>query len=135
MSIMLPDIWSIPFEDQKYYKIHFAIKEPNGGDPLRAFINNELIEWQRFRPAYNDFNRDYIFSVVRFHEYEYWLFTGIWCVLERHDDRYEVALTGHGKAFIGRLVLWSQGQKPIRPKLETYYSTFRVVEILRECYK
>ena len=42
-----------------------------------------------------------------YHETDIWLFGGVFEVVERHDERYEVELSEQGKEFIGRLKLRS----------------------------
>jgi hypothetical protein len=64
--------------------------------------------WQEYRPSRNDFNRPYIFSLIQFyHETDIWLFGGVFQVLARHEDRYEVKLLEIGSGFIGCLKLRS----------------------------
>jgi hypothetical protein len=47
-----------------------------------------------------------IFSVIQFyHEPDIWLFGGVFRVLQRYDDRYEVELADEGTGFVGRLKL------------------------------
>ncbi|WP_273070698.1 hypothetical protein, partial [Thioclava marina] len=47
-----------------------------------------------YRPGRDDFNRPLIFSLIQFyHEQDSWLFGGVYHVLDRHPDRYEVELT------------------------------------------
>ena len=65
-----------------------------------------------------------------------WLFGGIFKVLERHADRYEVELTDLGQPFIGRLKLWSAYRsRATRVNFENHYDgryPLHVVEISRE---
>lgn len=80
--------------------------------------------------------RPFIFSLVQFyHETDIWLFGGVFRVVARHTDRYEVELTKEGEGFLGRLKLRSayRGQA-VRVRLEKHYPDFEVQEILREPY-
>lgn len=135
MTILLSDIW--PIENLKDFKVHFA--RWNGtSQPLEVWMNDarEWQGWQEYRPVRNDFNRPFIFALMQFyHETDIWIFGGIFGVLERHDDRYEVELTDLGKEFIGRLKLRSHYRgRTTRAIFEKYYGDFEIQEILREPY-
>jgi len=135
MTILLSDIWSIANPED--YKIHFA-RWNKHVEPLEVFVRDkkEWQGWQEYRPTRDEFNRPLIFSIVQFyHETDSWLFGGIYKVLERHDDRYEVALQDDGRGFIGRLKLHSPYRgRTTRAKFENHYNEFTVLEILREPY-
>jgi hypothetical protein len=135
MTIFLKDIW--PIDNLTDYKTHFA--RWNGyNQPLEVWARSEdeWKGWQEYRPSRNDFNRPYIFSLIQFyHETDIWLFGGIYKVLARHDDRYEVERTQEGQNFIGRLKIKSTYRdRTTRPKLENHYADFEVREILSEPY-
>ena len=135
MSIMLREIW--PIENTCDYKIHFA--RWNGRhQPLLVWARDaeEWKEWQQYRPGRNDFNRPLIFALMQFyHESDAWLFGGIYQVLARHDDRYDVELTEYGESLIGRLKLGSPyRERTTRVKMEVHYDSLKVLEILREPY-
>lgn len=107
MTIRLCDIWAIPDPDK--YKLHFA--RWNGvNQPLevRVWDKHEWQGWQEYRPARDEFNRPLIFSLVQFYyEPDIWLFGGIFRVMQRHADRYEVEINDEGGGFVGRLKLRS----------------------------
>lgn len=140
--LRLKDIWLI--ENVHDYKVHFA--RWNGGwQPLDVWVGDreEWYGWQAYYPGRDDFNRNYIFTLMDFyHESDVWLFGGIFRVLGCHEDskepkgyRYEVELTDHGEAFIGRLKLRSgYKSRPPRVNFENHYDSFEVSEILREPY-
>src|SRR5258705_12563266 len=93
MPILLQDI--LPIEALNEYKVHFA-KWNKQHEPLDVFTRDrqEWQSWQEYRPERDDFNRRYIFSLAHFyHEPDTWLFGGIYEVLQRHTDRYEVQLS------------------------------------------
>lgn len=70
-----------------------------------------------------------------YHEPDTWLFGGVFDVLARHPNRYEVALSDAGAAFIGRLKLWSPYRnRQTRVNFENHYPTFEVREILSARY-
>lgn len=135
MPIQLADIW--PILRPEAYKLHFA-KWNGDSQPLEVWLRDkaEWKGWQAARPARNVFNRPLIFALMRFyHEPGAWLFGGVYRVLARHDDRYEVELTGEGDVFVGRLKLLSPyRERATRVNFENHYSGLEVAEILREPY-
>ena len=134
-KILLKDIWSI--EDVREYKVHFG--RWNGRErPLDAWVRNRehWHDWQEYRPGRNAFSRPCIFSLMDFYrEQDVWLFGGIFRVLARHEDRYEVELTKRGEIFIGRLKLRSPYRsRSTRVNFENHFDKFEVSEILPELY-
>ena len=105
--ILLSEIW--PLANTDHYKIHFA-RWDNNSQPLDVLARSkaEWCGWQEYWPGKNDFNRPFIFSLAQFyHEPDTWLFGGIFHVIARHADRYEVELTKAGAGFVDRLKLGS----------------------------
>lgn len=135
MTILLSDIWTITSPNS--YKCHFA-RWDGEHQPLEVWARDkaEWQEWQEYRPARDDFNREYIFSLIQFyHEPDIWLFGGVFRVLRRHENRYDVVLTDDGAAFSGRLKLRSPYRnRTTRVNFENHYPLFEVQEILREPY-
>ena len=135
MPILLRDIW--PVSEPQNYKVHFARPGPND-QPLEVWARDkrEWQGWQETRPGRDAFNRPKIFSLIQFyHETDIWLFGGVFRILKRHDDRYEVEMTEEGTAFLGRLKLRSSYRhRSTRVNFENHYSGFEVQEILREPY-
>lgn len=135
MTIMLNQVF--PLENLSDYKVHFA-KWNQKNQPLDVFTKDrqEWQGWQEYRPTRDDFNRPMIFALASFyHEPAIWLFGGIFKVLNRYADRYEVKLTNIGAGFIGRLKLWSPyNSRAVRVNMESQYDNFEVTEILREQY-
>ncbi len=86
-------------------------------EPLNVWVRDPLEwqGWQKYYPGRNDFNRTFIFSLMKFyHEEDTWLFGGVFRVKDLHEDQncyndhyYEVELTPTLEAFIGRLKLHS----------------------------
>lgn len=137
MSIKLKNIW--PIENVGDYKVHFG--RYNGvNEPLDEWLDDRYnwVYWQEYRPKNNMFNRDFIFSLMKFYiEEDVWLFGGIFRVLadHGHGNGYEVELTDHGADFIGRLKIFRYHRKmSTRVNLENHYDDFEVAEILREPY-
>ena len=136
-TIFLKDVWSI--DNVENYKIHFGRKYQNMYEPLDEWVIDRSIlqkNWLGYRPKVNAFNREYIFSVMRFyHEDDAWLFGGIFRVVGRYEDRYEVELEEIGKKFVGRLKLrYQYKSQATRVNFENHYDEIQVLEILREPY-
>lgn len=135
MSILLQDMW--PISEPTDYKLHFA-RWNQIQQPLDVWARDkaEWQTWHEYRPARDDFNRRYIFTVMQFyHETDAWLFGGVYEVLDRRSDGYRVALTDQGEGFIGRLKLLSDYRnRSTRVNFENQYSEFRVQKVLREPY-
>lgn len=133
MTILLRDIW--PISSPNDYKLHFA--RWNGEtQPLEVWVRDkkEWQGWQEYRPKRDDFNRPFIFSLIQFyHEPDIWLFGGVFRVMQRHADRYEVEPSDERAGFLGRLKLrLAYRERATRVKFENHYSGFEVQEILRE---
>lgn len=139
MSIKLTDV--LPIENLHDYKLHLACW--NGeNQPLDVFVRSkeEWEGWNTWRSQKDDFNREYIFSLIDFYpEPEIWLFGGIYKVLSRGSQNYfpsyKVKLAEGSQEFIGRLKVHLK--RPARAKavrLENYYNKLTVFEILKECY-
>ena len=102
MKITLKQV--LPILNLDEYKVHFA-KWNKQNQPLDVFVKDrqEWQSWQEYRPKRDDFNRQLIFSLASYyHEPETWLFGGIFKVLARHEDHYEVELTEIAAGYIGR---------------------------------
>ena len=136
MPIMLQDIWPLENRNLRDYKVHFA-RSYDHAQPLDVFARDrdEWREWQETKER-DRFNREFIFSLAQFYpENGIWLFGGVYRILVRHEDHYEVELTQQGTAFIGRLKLRSHYVAQYSyPDLENEYNGFEVQEILREPY-
>ena len=119
---MLQEI--LPIVNRAEYKVHFA-KWDQKNQPLDVFAKDrrEWQRWQEYWPGRDDFNRPLIFSLANFyHEPATWLFGGVFRVLVRHTDRYEVELTDVAAGFIGRLKLRSSyNSRLVRVNMESQY--------------
>jgi len=65
------------------YKVHFARRSDSGAEPLIDYITDFEYwrGWNTYSKSKNEFNRDYIFSLINFYpEADTWLFGGIWSV-------------------------------------------------------
>lgn len=140
-NIFLSEIFTNlnPLEE---YKIHFA--KPDSTEPLDAYMRDfkEWEAWNRWSTSgKNDFNRKYIFSLMKFYpESDTWLFGGIWEVIERDFEHggqypYKITLCDEYRQFIGRLkIKYSHKEKQVRNKMEAYFSQLIVKGILDEPY-
>jgi hypothetical protein len=137
--ILLTDLVSIDHPEN--YKVHLA--NWNGhNQPLDVFVQDreQWKDWNSWRADKNDFNRQYIFSVIDYyHEPNTWLFGGVYEVLtrgpEKHAHSYEVELTNQFKEMIGRLKIYFA--RPGRAKslrMENYLDQFSVSELLKAEY-
>ena len=135
MPLLLSDIW--PIDRPQDYKIHFA-RWNQRNQPLDVFARDrqEWKGWQEYRPGRNEFNRPRIFSLIQFyHEQDIWLFGGVFEVVARFEDRYEVHLQEEGSELIGRLKLhYPYRARTTRPVMERHYKALVVQEILKEAY-
>lgn len=135
MTIKLSDI--LPIAEPGSLKLHFA-RWNEINEPLEVFVRDrgEWQGWQEYRPARDEFNRPHIFALIKFyHETNSWLFGGVYDVLDRTPDRYEVQLSPVGGNFIGRLKLRSSyNSRSTRVNFENHYRELEVIEILREVY-
>lgn len=133
--IYLRDI--LPIDRPQDFKVHFA-KWNREYQPLEVLTRSaeEWQGWQEYYPGRNDFNRPKIFSLARFyHQPDAWLFGGIFRVLGRSADGYEVELSELAAPFIRRLKLRSNyGSRLVRVDFENHYAGMEVIEVLAEPY-
>lgn len=123
------------------YKVHLA--GWNGTThPLDVFVRdqNEWKYWNMWRSKRDDFNRQYIFSLIDFYlETDTWLFGGVYKVISRSAQNdshsYEVNLEQTLAEYIGRLKINFKRPGRVRSvQLEKYYLEMEVSELLREPY-
>jgi hypothetical protein len=128
----------IKIENPEDYKIHFAVW--NGSEhPLDVFVRSrdEWQGWNSWRSEKRDrFSRKYIFSMIRYHQHDKWLFGGIFEVKARHKASYTVELLEKGQEFIGRLLV--HYQSPGTPtsvyNFEKHYEKLIVSQIFDRPY-
>ena len=131
----------LPIHAPNQYKLHLACW--NGEDqPLDVFIRDraEWDGWNKWRSYNDEFNREFIFSLVHFyHETDIWLFGGIYKVLERnpvnYSRSYKIESVSGYDDLIGRLkVVLPRPGRSRSVKLENYYDQISVSELLKEPY-
>jgi hypothetical protein len=137
LSSLLPE----GFAPQQY-KVHFAVW--NGfRHPIDVLATSsvEWKQWNSWRSANNDFNRDFIFSLAQDrNDPTLWLFGGIWQVLERrpaqHAHSYTVALRDDLMGpFVRRLwIRHKRSGRNIRQMMESTLPTMSVSSVLEEAF-
>ena len=143
--IKLNSILNINTEDLRSYKLHLAAW--NGYEqPLDVFarVFDEWKSWNEWRGNKNDFNREFIFSLIPdYHRYGKYIFGGVFRVVERFEDfgdteiGYRVELAEQFKELTGRLVIdfyRYQGMRGRAFLLENYIDEMTVSEILEKPY-
>jgi len=134
--IHLKDI--IDLGDLQRFKAHCAVRNEFGDQPLDGFAKNreDWEGWNSYKGKRDDFNRQYIFSVMQYyHEVDTWLFGGIYEVLGITDGHYDVRLIELASEYIGRLKLrFKLPHRARRLLLENWIDDFIVSEILPEPY-
>jgi hypothetical protein len=136
MVIKFDNILKIEPEE---YKVHFAIWNRHD-EPLDLFVEDENIwrRWNEWKYDKDDFNRKYIFSLMRFYprSENHWLFGGIWCVKAIKRGKYDIELDDIGKEYFGRLLI--EYKRPTNPGrsfyFEKHYHKMIVSEIFGEKY-
>lgn len=139
MNIQLSEI--LPIENLHGYKLHLACW--NGENhPMDVFVRSrkEWEGWNTWKGQKDDFNRQYIFTLIDFyHESDIWLFGGIYEVMSRgtknYSHSYKLELLKNTQNLIGRLKV--RLKRPARAKavkLENYYENIIVSEVLKEVY-
>lgn len=56
-------------------KVHFAVRNDDGEDPLVQFIDDKFEEWQSIQKR-NNFGRKYVVSLIQAYQTRRWLFAG-----------------------------------------------------------
>jgi hypothetical protein len=129
---------SIEYEQ---HKLHFACW--NGeSQPLDVFVRSrdEWDDWNSWRSNRNDFNRQYIFSLMDFYpEPGIWLFGGIYEVMSRSEvnnaHSYEVQALPQYDHLVGKLKVKAPAiGRARRLKMEDIANDMAILELLRETY-
>lgn len=131
----------MPLEPISDYKMHFAVWNQYE-QPLDVFVRDpdEWAGWNAWRnpTGRDDFNRRYIFSLIRYyHRVDTWLFGGIFEVLERNPGApYKIQLTEKYQEYTGRMVFSHPGPgargRSFLP--ESYFDGLTVSQIFEKPY-
>lgn len=132
--IKLADIIKI---DPSKYKLHLAVTSTDGINPIDVFVRdkNEWKEWQAYKGSRNEWTRNYVFSLIKFHGA--WLFGGVFEIKKEHSNYYDVELTDKYEDFIGRLIVSGIPNNRGRGRgfnLESYFDQIVVEQILQNTY-
>ncbi len=129
----------LPIDNLGEYKIHFAVW--NGEEqPLDVFVRDpdEWKGWNSWRGGRDDFSRKFIFSLIRYyHQTDKWLFGGIFEVIERNADSYNVKLVGLHQEYIGRLLIHYPGPG-VRGRafyLENHFNELKVAQLFEKPFE
>lgn len=146
MEIMLKDYLKISEEDLNEYKLHLACWNGNE-QPLNVYLQSwdKWVDWNEWRGGKDDFNRQYIFSLIQYHyENGKWLFGGIFEIKKRYQDwiktsiGYKTELLDLHKDLIGRLVVdfyRYQGMRGRSFRLENYYNEMKISEVFKSPFQ
>jgi hypothetical protein len=142
MDNSLPLNTLFPGIDYAKHKLHFACWNGDS-QPLDVFVRSreDWNDWNAWRSSRNDFNRQYIFSLMDFYpEPGIWLFGGIYEVLGRREDNnalsYDINLLPEYAHLVGKLKIKAP---PIgrnrRLKMEDVANSMFISELLRDAYE
>lgn len=102
--------------DDTKYRFHLAKTEPEGGCPLDALAKseNDWLNWQVYRGKEKErFVKDFVVSFAQI-EGNKFLFGGIFKIISRTGEIYDVEYTEEYRDMIGRLIIEYQGNNPRR---------------------
>jgi hypothetical protein len=141
-EIKVSDIMQL--EEHEKYKLHLACINNDGVRPLDVYLENEndWIYWNKWRnleTGKNEWNRDYILSLIQFYPKENtYLFGGIFKILKRHDKKdYEIEEIEKFKKYNGRLLVNFERYKGLRGRsflLEIFIDYITVNQVFENKY-
>ena len=105
MPIKMNDLLKI--EDPGQYKLHLAGTSENTR-PLDEYVAGQSYwqEWNESKGNKNDWTRDYVFSLMEFYpKKDSWLFGGVFKILKRGVDHYELERVASFEKYEGRLIV------------------------------
>jgi len=135
LEIKVSDI--LQLEEYGKYKLH-AANFDGDKNPLDVFLEDEnnWKNWNQYRPSKDDFNRDFIFSMMEYYtKPNTWLFGGIFKVIKRKKASYVVEELDKYRKFTGRLLLnFEYKDRQRRLRLENYIDHISVNQIFESRY-
>ena len=137
--ITMQDI--IKIDDIEKYKLHLASHNEDGVQPLDVFVadRNEWLGWNQWKGNKDDWNRDYVFSLIKFYpKKDAWLFGGVFKVVGRPESYYELDEVEEYKTYVGRVILLfdrPQGMMGRAFILENHIEKFELIEVLPSAYE
>jgi hypothetical protein len=141
LSLHITDIFNLEAYDK--YKLHLGCF--NGDDnPLDLYVEDEeewkrWNEWRNPKTFKNEWNRDYIFSLIQFYpKNNTWLFGGIFKVIDRPENQnYIIEEVEYFRKYNGRLLLNFERYQGMRGRsflLESYIESITVNQIFEYKY-
>lgn len=143
--IKLNNILHLSEKELSKFKLHLAAN--NGQEePLDAFARsfNDWKHWNEWRGNKNDFNREYIFTLMPdYNRNNKYIFGGVFSVLERFDNYketkigYKIEQSALYKELTGRLVVDFERYKGMRGRafrFENFIDSMTVSEITEKPY-
>jgi hypothetical protein len=134
----------LQLEEYEKYKLHLACTNRDGIRPLDVYLESEddWVDWNKWRnleTGKNEWNRDYILSLIQFHpKVNTYLFGGIFKVLKRYNKKnYELEEVNKYKKYNGRLLVnfvRYQGMLGRSFKLESFIESLTVNQIFEHKY-
>lgn len=119
------------------YKLHIASRSGQV-HPLDVFVQSreKWDGWNSYRGKKNIFNRPYILALIAFYpERDIWLFGGIYKVLSRKPDSYEIERVSDYEELVGRLkIRFSRPGRTRHLLLEKWFHEMFIFELLKEPY-
>jgi hypothetical protein len=140
LDVKVSDI--LQLEALEQYKLHLGSWDGNN-QPLDLYLQDEAKwkYWNEWRnpTGKNEWNRDYIFSVINFYpKPNTWLFGGIFKVLDRPDGgNYIIEEVGSFKKYDGKLLLNFERYQGMRGRsflLESYIDSITVNQLFEYKY-
>lgn len=137
-TIRLQDV--IRINDPTQYKLHLACRNEDWVQPLDVFVagREEWVGWNEWRGKRNDWTRDFVFSLMEFYpKTDAWLFGGVFRVLKRRVNSYELQEVDDYKQYVGRAILSFHRYQGLRGRafcLEKFLNRFELAEILPAPY-
>ena len=135
---MLTDI--IKIDDPSKYKLHLGGRNEDGENPLDYFAKapKNWIGWNEWKGNKNDWTREYIFSLIEFYpKANSWLFGGIFKIINRLENKYEIEEVQEFSKYTGRVILSFYRYQGLRGRafyLETFIKDFTILELLPDIY-
>ena len=144
MTLKLNKILNLKDEEIQKCKLHLAVAS-DGCEPLDVFSRDfeEWKRWNKHRKNKNDFNREYIFSLITdYHRPGKYLFAGLFQITKRFDNfretknGYDIELCSRFAPLVGHLVVdFEKGIMRGRSFcLESFIDNMYVAEITEKPY-
>lgn len=137
VQIKLRNFIGIPeHQNAKEWKIHFAMRDADGIEPLDEFLLNpeRMVSWNESPHGKSRKWHKHIFHLVRFYpEKDTWLFVGIYDVVDFDKTKclHKVSLSHSWQEYIGRLkITYNLPDRNTNRLLSPIYDELTVKEIL-----